>query len=98
MPINKISRKDFEDGNFEVRHIEIKNHPVVIFLKENKDHAFIVNTIVKHTKMGKETVRSMLRTLKKKDLVTHKIPYFIWKKKVVKKKKVAKKKTKKKRR
>ncbi len=72
-----ISKKQFITGKFP----EIKNkanvHPILLFLRKNKAHAYSVSEIVKATKMKDTAIRSMLRKLRKKGVVAHKSPYFI---------------------
>lgn len=80
-----ISRKTFEAGKFENKRVQRIDHPVVVFLSKNTLKAYTVKEITKAVKMNEDTIRSMLETLKKKKLILHKTPYFIWKE--VKKKK-----------
>lgn len=70
-----ISRKVFETERFEKRHAG-KNHPILIYLQKHEHLAFTVKEICKAVRMKENTVRSMLRTLVKKNHVLHKAPYF----------------------
>ena len=74
-----IKRIDFINGNFEKKKNTQAEHPIVLFLKENKDTAFKVREIVKGTKVKEDACRSMLSILRKKKKVLHKVPYFTWK-------------------
>ncbi len=74
-----ITRESFIKGNFGTRHIQTDVHPVTIFLKENPKRAFSVLEISSKTKIGKYAVRRILKFLEKKNLVSHKLPYFLWK-------------------
>lgn len=74
-----ITRESFVKGNFGRRYIQTDVHPVTIFLKGNPKRAFTVIEISSKTKIGKYPVRRMLKFLEKKNLVSHKIPYFLWK-------------------
>ncbi len=74
-----ITRESFVKGNFGRRYIETDVHPVTIFLKGNPKRAFTVVEISSKTKIGKYAVRRMLKFLEKKNLVSHKIPYYLWK-------------------
>ena len=74
-----ISIKDFKEGRFKVARNEVKDHPVLICLRTNKQ-AFTIKEIGKKTKMKLQTVRGMVRTLEKKGLIAHKSPYYIYKK------------------
>jgi len=90
-----ITRKDFEQGNFKKRVNSRDKHPVLLFLKKNRFHAYTIKEIIKAVGMGEDTCRSMLRILKKDKLIEHKIPYFAIKENNPKKKKKVKKKGKK---
>jgi len=78
-----ITRARFVQGNFvtkkKVNKVR-KEHPVAIFLKENLTRAFTVKEICKKVKMKENTVRSIIAEFKKKNLILHKTPYFMWKK------------------
>lgn len=74
-----IKRKDFNKGNFVQKVTNRDKHPIVIFLKKNKDKAFRVDEIVKATKVRVFATRSLLRKLKQTKKVLHKAPYFTWK-------------------
>lgn len=74
-----ISRKDFDRGNFNARHIDRVRHPISVLLRENSNLAFNVQEIIKKTRMKEDSVRSMLRTFQKAGLVVHKVPFFAWK-------------------
>lgn len=77
---DKITRKEFKEGKFKViSNQERRDHPVAKFLRENKGFAFRVDGIVTRTKLNKNSIRGILRKLKKDKLVIHKSPYFIWK-------------------
>lgn len=72
-----ITRKAFEKGSFKQRPVsDPKNHKIMVFLRKNKSRAYKVDEIAKLTKMNKYSVRSMLRTLMKKNLILHKSPYY----------------------
>lgn len=73
-----ISYSDFIKGNFKNKKNSCKDHPILIFLKKDKN-AHNVDSIVKATKMNKGTIRSMLGKLVKKGLVTHNSPFFAFK-------------------
>lgn len=92
-----ITRELFESGNFVRKYTNVQEHPIVVLLKKNSSKAFRVDEIVHTTKKEQSTVRSFLRTLIRKGLVEHKIPYFMWKLQSTKKKisKKAKRSTKK---
>jgi hypothetical protein len=75
-----ISRKTFEAGKFKNKREDVfTEHPVAVFLSKNPFKAYTVREITKGVKMKEDTVRSMLATLKKKKVILHKTPYFIWK-------------------
>lgn len=76
-----ISRKDFEAGNFKKRRNNRKDHPVTVLLSKAKDseYSYTVKEIAKYVKMNPQSVRSMLRELRKDDLIVHRAPYFAWK-------------------
>lgn len=72
-----ISRKQFNEGKFPNMHSKIAVHPILLFLRKNKDVAFTVKEISQKTNMKVDGVRSMLRKLVKRRSVLHKSPYFI---------------------
>ncbi len=73
-----ISLKDFRNGNFKDRVNKQSEHPVFVLLK-NKKRAYKVKEIVKATGFNEATVRGMLSTLKKKNIIEHKVPYYAMK-------------------
>ncbi len=89
-----ISRTAFESGNFKRKSTADKRskHPIIVFLRKNHRNAFTVSEICKAINMREDTVRGMLSTLRKDNLVEHNTPYFIA---VVKKSGSTKKKAKK---
>lgn len=75
-----ISKQKFIEGSFQNKvNTDVKTHPILVFLRKNNNMAFTVKEICKSTKMKKDAVRSMLRKLRKKNLVAHKSPYFMYK-------------------
>lgn len=72
-----IPYSDFVKGNFKKVN-SVKDHPVLVFLKNSKK-AHNVYAICQATKIKSDTVRSMLRKLVQKGIVTHKQPYFAFK-------------------
>lgn len=73
-----ISRNEFMKGTFKHRvNNNLEEHPVFIFLSKNGKRAYSVAEISKAVKMKHTTVRSVLRSMRKKGLVTHRTPYFI---------------------
>jgi len=83
--INMISLKEFREGNFKKKGNRRDKHPVLLFLRKNRFQAYTVKEIVKEVKMGKDTVRSVLRRLKQDNIIEHKAPYFVLKQKIPKK-------------
>lgn len=76
-----ISRKDFEKGNFRIRHLGIEDHPVSKLLRKYKRYAFNADTVAKKIKMSKSAVRNIFAGLFKRGLIVKKVPYYMWKKK-----------------
>ena len=74
-----ISRKDFYTGNFKKRFNILQEHPILAFLRRRKDKAWTAKEIAKHTKRVYWGVRGTLAKLKKKKLVDHEEPYYIFK-------------------
>ena len=75
-----IKRKQFKKGDFKKKiNIDRNMHPISMLLKNNKNYAMKAKEIAKKTKMNINTVRTMLRGLKRDGLVIHKAPYFAWK-------------------
>jgi len=72
-----ITRKQFESDNFKGKRNNVGDHPIVAFLKKNRNYAYTANEIIKAIKMNPSTCRSMLRTLMKRKLVQHKTPFYI---------------------
>lgn len=74
-----ITKKEFDTSNFPKRaSTNRRSHPIYLFLKKNKGHAFKTLEIVKGTKMKQNTVRGMLTQLIKDKLVSHNTPYFMF--------------------
>lgn len=71
-----ISIQDFSKGNFKTRY-QKKEHPILVFLKQNKSKAFRVDEIVKALKINEDSCRGMLQKFVKQKLVLHKVPYFV---------------------
>lgn len=77
-----IKRSDFIKGNFHRKYVVSReDHPITVFLRKNHKYAYKANEIAKAVRMKESTVRSMIRQLKKDGIVSHKAPYFAWKKK-----------------
>lgn len=75
-----ISRKKFIRGNFKNRvNTDTNTHPILVFLKKHNNMAFTVKEICNSVKMNEYSVRSLLRNLRKKNLIIHKSPYFMYK-------------------
>jgi len=72
-----INRKQFIQGNFETKYINSNKHPIILFLKKNKDKAFTTKEISKNLKMNLNSVRGIIRKFEKQGKVLHKIPYYI---------------------
>jgi len=76
---NKIRYRDFVAGVFKKDKHKAGEHPILVFLKKNQANAYNVAYITKAVRMNENSVRSMLRKLTKKGLITHKIPFFAFK-------------------
>ena len=74
-----ITKDKFYKGTFGRRKRVNTEHPVSIFLRQNKKNAYKAEEISKKTKLNINTVRSALSKLVKKRRIEHKTPYFIWK-------------------
>lgn len=72
-----ISRKDFERGNFQVRHDDLNTHPVRKFLEKNRNTAYTAKEVAKGVNKGVWGVRQVLLKLRRHGIVKHKTPYFI---------------------
>jgi len=75
-----ISRKQFEKGDFNVKHTDRWLHPISILLRKNIGLAYRVDGIEKHVKLSQEGIRGMLQNLRKMGWIIHKQPYWAWKK------------------
>ncbi len=73
-----ISMEDFRNGNFDKKRNVEGDHPVLVFLKKDK-RGHNIGAIMKDTGMKEEAIRSMLRKFVKKGKVTHKQPFFAFK-------------------
>lgn len=71
-----ISIKDFKEGNFMPRGYS-ENHPLLVFLKKNK-RAFTEKDMVRETKLSRWAIRNKLTDLKKRKLIEHKSPMYIY--------------------
>jgi len=77
-----INLKDFEEGNFgKKKKVSKETHisRILDLLKSNAK-AYSVEEIAKRLKIKTNTVRHSLRKLKFENEVTHKTPYFAYKK------------------
>ena len=72
-----ITRKNFNEGNFKHRNLNPQTHPVLIFLRRNKNAGYTAKEISKYLKMKESTVRSFLYDAEKNKWVSHKAPYYI---------------------
>ena len=71
-----VSIKDFKNDNFVERgHNE--NHPLLVFLKKHK-RAYNERELLKATKLSKWAIRNKLQDLKKKGLIVHKSPMYVY--------------------
>jgi len=74
-----ITREKFLKGDFDNRKHR-KEHPVALFLRENRKNAFTIKEICNKVKMHHYAVRNIIAELKKRKLISHTTPYFMWKK------------------
>ena len=72
-----ISIQDFKKGNYKTRN-QKREHPILVFLKQNKSKAFRADEIVKALKINEDSCRGMLQKFVKQKIVIHKVPYFAW--------------------
>lgn len=73
-----ISKKDFEDGKFTGMRMGMQKD-LLDFLQKEKDKAFTVNELPQVMKARKGTIGVALIALKKKGLIRHASPYWIYK-------------------
>lgn len=77
-----INLKQFKDGKFTKKGViipsEVKLHPAVAFLKNNK-RAYTIKEICDATKKNESSLRGVLRIRVKKGILVHKAPYFAYK-------------------
>ncbi len=72
-----IDLRKFKKGTFTGAKNSRENHPILIFLRDHKE-AFTAKEIVEATGQNEDSVRSMLRMLRRDKKVLHKTPYFVY--------------------